>query len=256
MRKILLADDSLTIQKVVELTFMDEDYEVQSVRSAEEARARLEAGRPDIVIADIHVPGASGYEICREAKERYEGVPVLLLIGTFESVDEGDLARCGAEAHLKKPFDSQELLHTVEELTSRAAASAGERDDLARPAGFEGTAHVEGESTIAGEMEREEGGQDAVGRPTGLETSAWAEAAPAPVPEVPATTATTPVAAAVEQGTNGGAPLSEDDVERIARRVVEILGDRIVREVAWDVVPDLAEVVVKERLRELEAQVE
>jgi len=252
MRKILLADDSLTIQKVVELTFMDEDYEVQSVRSAEEARARLEAGRPDIVIADIHVPGASGYELCREVKERYQGVPVLLLVGTFETVDEADLADCGAEAHLKKPFDSQELLRTVQDLT--ASAGARGEEELARPAGFEGTAHVEGEPTIAREAEPEDGGEDATARPTGFETSAWAE--PEPVNDVPAATTPTATPATVEQGTNGGGALSEEDVERIARRVVEILGDRIVREVAWDVVPDLAEVVVKERLRELEAQVE
>jgi len=255
MRKILLADDSLTIQKVVELTFMDEDYEVRSVRSAEEARARLEAGRPDIVIADIHVPGATGYDLCREAKDRYEGVPVLLLVGTFETVDEAELAGCGAEAHLKKPFDSQELLRTVENLTARAAAGGEEAEQaLARPAGFEGTAHVAAEPTAARETGSQEGGQEAAARPPGFATSAWAEAEPAP--DLPATTAPTPVPATVEQGADGGGALSEEDVERIARRVVEILGDRIVREVAWDVVPDLAEVAVKERLRELEAQVE
>jgi hypothetical protein len=50
--------------------------------------------------------------------------------------------------------------------------------------------------------------------------------------------------------------LSDADVERIARRVVEILGEKIVRDVAWDVVPDLAEVLLKARIRELEASVE
>lgn len=49
--------------------------------------------------------------------------------------------------------------------------------------------------------------------------------------------------------------LSDDQVERIARRVMELLGERIVREVAWEVIPDMVEVVVKERIRELEAEV-
>jgi hypothetical protein len=55
---------------------------------------------------------------------------------------------------------------------------------------------------------------------------------------------------------NGGGRLSDEDVERIARRVVELIGDKPVRDVVWEVVPDLAEVVIRDRLRELESQVE
>ena len=54
----------------------------------------------------------------------------------------------------------------------------------------------------------------------------------------------------------GNGHLSDDDVDRIARRVVELLGDRAVRDVAWEVIPDMAEVIIRDRLRELEAQVE
>jgi hypothetical protein len=55
---------------------------------------------------------------------------------------------------------------------------------------------------------------------------------------------------------NGGGRLSDEDVDRVARRVVELLGDKAVRDVAWEVIPDLAEVIIRDRLRELEAQVE
>lgn len=253
MRKILLADDSLTIQKVVELTFMDEDFEVQSVRSAAEALASLEAERPDVVIADIHVPGAGGYALCREARELHGGLPVLLLVGTFETIDEAEMAACGAAAHLKKPFDSQELLRTVEELTATGAAARAPEpaaESAPRPVGFEGTAHVEaGPVTAYPEPER--------ARPAGFEGTAHEVETAVPEPESASAPSASEVASVAAEGAgNGGGPLSDEDVERIARRVAELLGERVLREVAWDVVPDLAEVVVKERLRELESQVE
>lgn len=123
-RRILLADDSVTIQKVIELTFMDEDYEVTAVSNGDEAVALLDQLRPDFVIADVHMPGANGYEVCRRAKAALPGVPVLLLVGTFEPFDEGLSRSVGADAFLKKPFDSQELLQLVEQLLGGAPRPA------------------------------------------------------------------------------------------------------------------------------------
>ncbi|MGH9464376.1 MAG: response regulator [Thermoanaerobaculia bacterium] len=221
MKRILLADDSLTIQKVVELTFMDEDYEVEAMGSGDAVLARLDEGRPDVLIADIHMPGLSGYEICRRAKSEYPGLPVLLLVGTFETLDEDELRRSGADGHLKKPFDSQELLQTVNDLV----AARGAPTEVTRVEGFEATAHAPESPPSA-----------------------------TPIPEVVGAVAASPAAAE----SAGAAPsqLTDDHVERIARRVAELMGDRVLREVAWEVLPDLAEVVVRERLRELEAQVE
>jgi CheY-like chemotaxis protein len=115
-RRILLADDSVTIQKVIELTFMDDDYEVRAVGNGDEAIAMLTALKVDFVIADVHMPGASGYEVCRRSKDLRPEVPVLLLVGTFEPFDEAQARDCGANTYLKKPFDSQELLGRVHEL--------------------------------------------------------------------------------------------------------------------------------------------
>ncbi len=123
-RTILLADDSVTIQKVVELTFMDQDYQIVAVSDGSTAMARLLEFRPDLLIADVHMPGADGYEVCRRSKATYPGVPVLLLVGTFEHFDDEAAAAAGAESHLKKPFDSQDLLHQVEALIARASREA------------------------------------------------------------------------------------------------------------------------------------
>src|SRR5262245_55442808 len=125
-RRILLADDSVTIQKVIELTFMDEDYEVRAVSNGDEAVALLTEVNPDFVIADVHMPGANGYDVCRRSKELRPEIPVLLLVGTFEPFDEAQARSAGADSFLKKPFDSQELLQRVEELLAAHAAPAPE----------------------------------------------------------------------------------------------------------------------------------
>lgn len=133
-RRILLADDSVTIQKVIELTFLDEDYEVKAVSNGDEALAVLAQVDPDFVIADVHMPGANGYEVCRRVKELKPNVPVLLLVGTFEPFDEGQSRSVGADSFLKKPFDSQELLQRVEELLSSRASAAPAASAFSAPA--------------------------------------------------------------------------------------------------------------------------
>ncbi len=210
-KTILLADDSVTIQKVVELTFLEEDYEVVTVGDGDEAVARFPDVRPDLVIADVHMPGADGYEVCRRVKEQAPDLPVLLLVGTFEPFDSAEADRSGADRHLKKPFESRDLQRLVESLIGGAAKPAAALvDPLAAPA-------IEQPAAAA-------------------EEAAAEEVVPAAPP--------------------AGGPISDEDVERIARRVAEILGDSAVRDVAWEVIPDLAEVVIKDRLRELESQVE
>jgi CheY-like chemotaxis protein len=300
-KRILLADDSVTIQKVVELTFMDEDYEVVAVSNGDDAVARLADVQPDLVIADVHMPGANGYEVCRRVKQLRPGTPVLLLVGTFEPFDANEANAAGADSYLKKPFDSQELQQRAHDLISAASKPAPEVAIAATPADEMDLWQAQ---DIGPEVEEEGelyGASVAAEEPAGplgqsipdelvLEASPWTEAeedTAAPEPAVaPATSAgfaATGVAAgtvAVAASTPSPAPapaaaappapaaavpspaapanggLSDADVDRIARRVVELLGDQLVREVAWEVVPDMAELVIKDRLRELERQLD
>ena len=107
-RKLLLADDSPTIQKVIELTFADEGVEVISVASGAEALEKLAENKPDVVLADAFMPPPNGYEICKYIKENAElkHIPVMLLVGSFEPFDEAEARRVGADEILTKPFQS------------------------------------------------------------------------------------------------------------------------------------------------------
>ena len=118
-RKLLLADDSVTIQKVVSLTFGDEGMQVTTVSDGEQALAKLEELNPDIVLADIHMPKIGGYEVCELIKrdERFQHLPVMLLVGSFEPFDEEEARRVGADDHLTKPFQSiRQLVNKVSTL--------------------------------------------------------------------------------------------------------------------------------------------
>ncbi len=106
--KLLLADDSVTIQKVVDLTFADEGVQVIAVNNGAEAIERLEEISPDIVLADVFMPGMNGYQVCEFIKqnERLKHIPVMLLVGSFEPFDEAEARRVGADDILTKPFQS------------------------------------------------------------------------------------------------------------------------------------------------------
>jgi CheY-like chemotaxis protein len=124
-RKLLLADDSVAIQKVVDLTFTDEGMEVTTVGDGQDALDKLEQFTPDVVLADIYMPGIDGYELCQFIKqsERFRGIPVMLLIGTFEPFDEAEARRVGADDIVTKPFQSiRQLVSRVGSLLSDDAA--------------------------------------------------------------------------------------------------------------------------------------
>ncbi len=117
-RKILIADDSTTIRKVVEHAFAGSEVKVIA---AADGPAAVDAARrelPDLVLCDVLMPGMSGYEVAEAlARDReLAGVPVLLLTGAFEPFDEGRATSCGAAGFLAKPFESQVLKDRVLDL--------------------------------------------------------------------------------------------------------------------------------------------
>src|SRR6266851_9458599 len=121
-KRILLADDSITIQKVVELTFSDGDYEVTAVNNGNKAIQKLSEMRPDIILSDIIMPEKNGYEVCEYVKSHpeYRSIPVILLTGTFEPFDPDRADKAGCDAVVTKPFESQSLIHKVEELINQS----------------------------------------------------------------------------------------------------------------------------------------
>jgi CheY-like chemotaxis protein len=116
--KLLLADDSITIQRVIELTFADEDIQVAVVGDGRQAIERVQADRPDIVLADIGMPERDGYEVASFIKNHPElaHIPVVLLTGAFDPLDEGRARQVGCDAVLVKPFEPQMVINRVKEL--------------------------------------------------------------------------------------------------------------------------------------------
>jgi CheY-like chemotaxis protein len=115
---LLLADDSVTIQRVIELTFADQDIDVVAVSDGDQAIAHLDAMPPDIVLVDVGMPGKSGYEVAAYVKQspRLSHIPVVLLTGAFEPVDEALAAGAGCDGVLAKPFEPQLVIGRVREL--------------------------------------------------------------------------------------------------------------------------------------------
>ena len=361
---ILLADDSLTIQKVVELTFADTDYRVVAVSSGDELLDRLHDASPDVIICDVIMPGRDGYDVCQQIKSSPDWLhlPVILLTGTFEPFDRDRAIAAGCSEIITKPFEARKLVDTVVRLVGSAdkpaaAAVSPPFEDPAGGADFgtrmadhgsdddgiefttSGFAEMEAAGTAGSGgavVDREDGIEYDLGPPPGdferttpstapppasdrsaqtvkidlssfrtpqtepdaepVPTEAEPEAAavdaagapettPGPfgeldeepfeaVPETwpeddeagddersmadtspidpPEDSSTGPVAVAAEDDRRA---LTDDDVDRIARRVIELASDRL-EQIAWEVVPDMAEIVVRQRVRELEALID
>src|SRR3989454_6598 len=117
-KSVLVADDSLTIRKVLAMIFAHEDFALTTVDNGLDAISKTKEMRPDVVLADVMMPGKSGYEVCEALKSApsTSAIPVMLLAGTFEPFDENRARAARADAHIVKPFESQALLDKVKGL--------------------------------------------------------------------------------------------------------------------------------------------
>ncbi|MEQ1922774.1 MAG: response regulator [Pyrinomonadaceae bacterium] len=124
--KLLLADDSVTIRKVVEMSFVDAGVDVFSADGGETAMQKFIEVQPDIVLVDVEMPGPNGYQICEMIKQdaATRHIPVLLLVGSFEPFDQTEAERVEADGFLTKPFQSiHDLVARVTDLLGLNSSS-------------------------------------------------------------------------------------------------------------------------------------
>jgi CheY-like chemotaxis protein len=135
-KTLLLADDSVTIQKVVGISFASEDITLVTVDNGDDAIARARTVRPDVILADVVMPGKSGYEVCEaiKADTALRHIPVLLLTGTFEAFDNERAQRAGAAGHIAKPFEAQALVERVKRLLANPPAAPQAAPPTPQPA--------------------------------------------------------------------------------------------------------------------------
>lgn len=377
---LLLADDSITIQKVVELTFAETEHSVVAVGNGRDLLARIDQVRPDVILCDVVMPDLNGYDICQRIKSEPATlhIPVVLLTGTFEPFDRDRALAAGCDAIVTKPFEAKELIATVEDLLMRSQVfgddgggeggiAAGEysvpdgvqgidftttgfermvaqppKPELPPVDGIEMTtssfqsqisapapppppeladdsdadlgrrspanrhepegggieellsAVPEDQTTPSGQApspderkaaalalleEVESRAVSAAGAPVGgfdfgdtgeravppaQPPSAAPVPAPAPAPHAvappesllePVVTPLAPAPAAATAAPAAPRDLSQDEVDRIARRVLE-LAEPLIERIAWEVIPDMAEMMVRQRIRELEEAAE
>ena len=350
-RKLLLADDSATIQKVIDLTFADEGVHVVAVGNGQDAIDQLLEVEPDIVLADVFMPARNGYEVCEYVKtnEKLKHIPVMLLVGSFEPFDEAEARRVGADDILTKPFQSirrlidrvgslvssppvekerptaelpkvpepeeeqfmdtyelevttadtlpleQALIDHEQKVEQPVAAteslpreetmetetrddSQGDSDVLLDLGEYE-PVHASADDEFVLDLDEQPSEapayaaapmrtfvepevKEAVAAASAYESTYQPQVHPsfADTQEVPFASAMQdvavvepePVAAEPEPvaASTSFSPgqLTPEMIDVIARRVVEMMSDKVVREIAWEVVPDLAELLIKEQL--------
>src|SRR5882724_9833569 len=136
-KRILIADDSVTIQKAFAMTLVGEDFAVTAARSADEGLTLARQTRPDLVIADAAMPGRSGYELCAalKADAALRGIPVYILSSTQRPYDEAKGQQVGADGNLVKPWETGALIERLKGATGVAAGAARPAAPAGVPAG-------------------------------------------------------------------------------------------------------------------------
>src|SRR5437870_5144160 len=127
-KNLLLADDSKTIQQAVSMTFAREDVKLTTVSDGNAAFQAAKSSKPDLILADVSMPGLGGYELCQKVRQdaAIKDVPVLLL-GGGTPIDPAKAMAVGANGHMPKPFDSGKLIEQVKQILANPRAPAASR---------------------------------------------------------------------------------------------------------------------------------
>jgi CheY-like chemotaxis protein len=279
--KILAIDDSKTMRLAIKIAFAAEDAEVTAVSKGSDAVARAKQMAADVVLLDVTLGDGepSGYEICRQLKadSATAKVPVIMMGSHQKGVDEAELSAAGADGAVTKPFETQELLDKVAEVTGNAMsqaistrpAAAAPRPAPAAPAPAR-PASVPRPSSAPPPMAASSPTAPAARPAMSASSAPPASTARSPMPNPPSrpSAPASPVASAnipiaipipftsadaptsgmlqrLQQATNGAGQLGGLD-PKVAEAIVA-LSREVIEQVVWEVVPDLAEAIIKQR---------
>ena len=280
--RILIVEDSVTMRKVMEMTFAGEDAELLAVESGELA---LQHGRdfgPDVAFIDASLPGIDGYEVTRAIKgdPQLAGTSVILMASQHRPLDEARASEVGADDHILKPFDTQEAIDKATGLAGKAASlSDAPSIPVARPA-------VSDARPAVSDARPATGPPRPISRPSYRPTPPPLPInAPSSRPMAPLPMTSTPLTGAQVSVAPAAASFSSEPVaavisstalpaqaravanEALSHSVVERLvtlgltpdqvegvlklSAEVVERVVWEVVPELAEAMISEELHRL-----
>src|SRR6185436_2200885 len=134
--KILIAEDDANIRQGLVATLESEGYGVTAASDGAQALKLFPQEKFDLVVLDVMMPKASGYDVCRELRARGATVPVLFLTAKGEEVDKVVGLKLGADDYVTKPFGVKELLARVEALIRRGRTTGATEGAAALPAVF------------------------------------------------------------------------------------------------------------------------
>jgi DNA-binding response OmpR family regulator len=123
---ILLADDSPHAQRMGERILREEGYQVVSLTDGETAVLRMADVDPDLVMADVFLPGRSGFDLCRYVKTHHRHARVILTAGLMEEFSEEEARQAGCDAILRKPFEASVVMLTIRPLVQEAQLARGQ----------------------------------------------------------------------------------------------------------------------------------
>ena len=124
---LLAIDDSVTMRKVLEITFASPDFRVVTANSPDAALQKLKRDKPDLVISDLSLDAMNGYDLCKAIKKASPGTPVILLSSKQNAFDAAKGTAAQADDHMDKPFDTQQMIDKVKKLL---AAQGGAKPNV------------------------------------------------------------------------------------------------------------------------------
>jgi CheY-like chemotaxis protein len=271
--KLLAVDDSSTMRKVLGITFAGDGFQITTCQNRAEALEAARTDAPAIALVDAYLAGDSGYELCAELRKTVPGLPVVILTSKQRGYDEAAAKAAGAIGNFDKPFDSQKLIDKVHSIVGEGAPAAV--PEARAP-----------QATLAGGLSAPSTGAVSIGRvnltsaqvPSPASSSASAsassaarpapQAAPRPLAPAPFASEAPPVKPAAAAPVAASAPaaakssaaqadfsaklsglgLSAEQVQGVLA-----LSKDVIEQVVWEVVPALAETLIREEIRRLTA---
>lgn len=252
--KLLAVDDSKTMRKVLEITFAGDTYDSTVVGSADEALGAIRSGGVQVAVIDGHLGNSSGYDLCSRIKAEAPQIKVMLLSSKQRPYDEGAGSAAGVDGHFDKPFDSTKFLAKLEEMgvgqgAPAMAAAPAPAPQAAEPAPAPRAASTAASPAPAPLAPKASVPQRPQAPPPRVASASPVAAAPVVTPAPAPVAAPTAAVTAATNGMEGklrAMGLTSEQVQGVLS-----LSRDVVEQVVWEVVPALAETLIKEEIARL-----